>query len=184
MAQLSDEVLKELTDYIEVQGRAWAVEYINNRIAYLKSRGLSGDSALLQSMSAEVTSTLQNAAETYINIAFEKHGRYIDMKYLKAAAGGNAYIEALVQWMQDKNLDAKFRSKSLSKRKLKVVPVNILNQIAWGIVRSRQTRYKRRLAWYSKSRAGALNTLYNKVAANIPRIVGTEIKNAFAANSK
>lgn len=179
MAQLSDEALREITEYIEVQGRDWAKQYIAGRIAYFGKRNLRSRGELIRSLQYEVTSTLQQAAETKISLAFRQYGRFIDLKNMKPAGGGSAYIEALESWIQEKGLDEKFKSRFLAKRNLKTLPQNVLNQMAWGIVKNRNARYKRRLAWYSKSRAGALNDLYNRVAANIPRIVGQEIKNAF-----
>lgn len=179
MAQLSDEALKEITEYIEVQGRAWAKEYIANRIAYLGKRNVRAKGDLIQSLQYEVATTLQQAAETRISIAFRDYGRFVDMKTLKAAQGGGDYVQALELWIEQKGLREKFTRRFLEKRNLRTAPQNILNQMAWGIIKTRQARYKRRLGWYAKSRAGALNDLYNKVAANIPRIVGQEIKNAF-----
>ena len=181
MAQLTDEALKEITDYIEVQGRAWAKEYIAGRIAYFGKKNLKAKGDLIQSLKYEVTTNLEQAAQNRISLEFNRYGRFIDLKDMKPGSGGADYLKMLKDWIQEKGFDEQFKSRFLEKRKLKTLPQNALNQMAWGIIKNRQSRYKRRLAWYAKSRAGALNDLYNKVAANIPRIVGQEIKNAFKA---
>jgi hypothetical protein len=63
---------------------------------------------------------------------------------------------------------------------MKTAPQNIVNQMAWGIAIKRFSgkKYKRR-AWYARSSGGAINDLYNSVAAGMPDIVLQEIKAAF-----
>lgn len=179
MADFSDEAFRDITDYIEVQGREWAKQYFAGRIAYFGKRNLRARGDLIQSLQYEVTSTLQQAAETRISIAFKDYGRYVDMRTLRAAKGGGDYVKALEMWIEQRGLLERFTRKFLATKGLKTLPANAANQMAWGIVKKRHSNYRRRLAWYSKSRTGALNDLYNKVAANIPRLVGQEIKKAF-----
>lgn len=179
MAQFSEDAIKEITDYIEVQGRDWARQYIEGRIAYFGKKKLKSSGELMQSMQSEIVSTLQQGAETRITLAFSHYGRFIDMKFLKAAKGGERYMKALADWIKEKDLAERFAKKRGLERRLRAVPNRVLNRMAWGIIKNRHDKYKRRLAWYSKSRTGAINDLYNKVAANIPHLVGQEIKKAF-----
>jgi hypothetical protein len=176
---LSDAAIKEITDYIEVQGLAWAKEFIAARKSWLESKGIKVSAELIQSLESEVTSILEGAAKTRIDIAFNTYGRYIEMKNLNAPAGGSDYIEALEGWIEQKGLRQRMTTSFLNKRNLRQAPPNILNQLAWSIAISRSQRVKRRRQWINKPKSAAITELYNRVAAGLPERVAQEIKNAF-----
>lgn len=176
---LSADTSQLLTDFLEKEGREWVNQYLAERIAFLKKRKIEASGQLIASLEAEVSSALENAVRTSIAIQFEEHGRFIDMKKLQPPQGGGNYIAAIEEWIGRKGFAQKFTQKFMAGRKLKVVPKNVLNQIAWGIVKSRSDKYRRRKGWYTRSRAGAVNDLYNRVAAGIPEIVLDEIRRAF-----
>lgn len=179
MAQLSDEAIKQLTDFIEAESRKWVRQYIVNRQQSLRKRGISTSGKLQQSLSAEVSSQLQGAVVTSIELEFQDYGRFIDMKRLKPPGGGGDYIAFLEDWIVKKGLQEKFIRGFMRKRKLSKPPENVLNQMAWGIAVKRTQKYRRRSPWYAKSKTAAVTDLYNRVAAGLPEVVAEEIKNAF-----
>lgn len=175
---LPAQTVREIREYIEVQGIAWAKEYIANRRAYLSSRGIRASGDLINEMAFEVQSRLDDALQTRILMAFPEHGRFIDMKRLKTPAGGDDMIANLEDWIQQKGLVGKFTEGFLRKRRLKTVPLNIVNQMAWGIAKKRTKLYRRR-AWYAKSKTASITDLYNNIAAGLPDKVMQEIKASF-----
>lgn len=179
MAQLSEQAIKALTDFIEAEGRKWARLYIVNRQKSLRKRGITTSGQLQQSLGSEVSSQLQGVVTTSIELEFEDYGRLIDMTRLKPPSGGGDYISFLEDWIVRKGLQQKFISGFMRKRKLKAEPQNVLNQIAWGIAVKRTQKYRRRSPWFAKSKTAAVTDLYNRVAAGLPDIVADEIKNAF-----
>lgn len=175
---LSDDTVKEIQEYLEVQGFKWAREFIAGRKAWLQSKGIAATGDLIDSLGLEVTSTLENALITRIEIEFATYGRYLDMK-MKPAKGGSDYIQGIVQWMEDKGFETKFINDFLAKRKRRTITRDkVLNQIAWGIAIKRSIKYKRRV-WWNKPKSAAISDLYNRVAAGLPDKVLQEIKKAF-----
>lgn len=179
MAQLTDPAIKELTDYLEVQGLAWAKEFIAGRRAWLQSKGISVTGELVSSLQSEILSTLEGAARTRLEVAFETRGRYIEMRNLKPPAGGDDYIAAIEQWIEQKGLRGKMTENYLRKRNVRNMPPNILNQLAWSVAVGRSQRYRRRVQWYNKPKSAAITDLFNRVAANLPELVAREITAAF-----
>lgn len=179
---LSNDAIKELQNYLEIQGLAWAREFIDGRKKWMAAKGIRVSSELINSLQEEVSSTLDTAARTRIEIAFKEYGRFLDMKNLKAPAGGAEYIGALEQWIEQKGLRTRFTNRLMQQRGLRTAPANILNQLAWSVAISRHTRAKRRRQWYNKPKSAAITELYNRVAANLPELVAQEIKNAFNKN--
>jgi hypothetical protein len=179
--QLSDEASKELTLFIESEGRAWAERWIADRKAFLNKRKVSASGSLVDSLQYELQSTLGNEIKTTLSIAFDEHGRYIDMKRLNVPDGGSDLILALQAWIVRKNLQSKFESGFLKKRKLKTLPQDALNRMAWGIAINR-SKIPRRKAWYAKAKAAGIDDLYNRIAAGLPQIVADEITKNFPKN--
>lgn len=179
---LSNDAIQALTQYLEVQGLAWAKEFIAYRKSWLQSKGITVTDELINSLQEEVTSTIEGAAKTRIEIAFKEYGRYIEMKNLKAPGGGAEYIKALEEWIEDKGLRQRFTNRLIQRKRLKTAPPNVLNQLAWAIAISRNNRVKRRRQWYNKPKSASITELYNRVAANLPDLVLQEIKQAFKQN--
>lgn len=178
MAQLSEKAMAELRDYLEVQGISWAKEFIAGRKAWLESKGIRATGELIRSLQAEVTSTLEAAAQQRIEISFATPGRYIEIPTLKPAAGGAEYISALETWIEKKGLRETMTQRLIQRRNLRTAPPSILNQLAWSIAVSRAKKYRRR-QWYNKPKSAAITELYNRVAANLPDLVAREIGAAF-----
>lgn len=178
MAQLSEKAMAELRDYLEVQGISWAKEFIAGRKAWLESKGIRATGELIRSLQAEVTSTLEAAAQQRIEISFSTPGRYIEIPTLKPPAGGSEYISALETWIEKKGLRETMTQRLIQRRNLRTAPPSILNQLAWSIAISRAKKHRRR-QWYNKPKSAAITELYNRVAANLPDLVAREIGAAF-----
>lgn len=170
--------MADLREYLEVQGIAWAKEFIAGRKAWLESKGVRASGELIRSLQAEVTSTLEQAAQQRIEISFSTHGRYVEIPTLKPPAGGSEYISALEVWIEKKGLRDRMTQRFLQQRNLRTAPPSLLNQLAWSIAISRSKRYRRR-QWYNKPKSAAITELYNRVAANLPDLVAQEIGAAF-----
>lgn len=181
MAQLSDEALQEITNYVEVQGLAWAKEFIAGRKAWMEKQGIKASGDLILSLEEQVISTIEGAARTRLEIAFSTHGRYLDMKRLNVPRGGSEFIDNLAAWIEDKGFRGKWTSKFMRKRGLVNEPPNILQMMAWGIAKNRSKKYRRR-QWYNKPKSASITDLYNRVAANMPDLVAKQIKEAFQTN--
>ena len=179
MAQLSDEAIKQLTLHIEEESRKWAAEYVAGRRAFLSSRKISTSGALSESLGYEISQGLEGQIKTSLVLTFEDHGRFVDMKRLNPPGGGGDYIAALADWIVRKGLEQKFVSAFVRRRKLKAPPKDVLNRMAWGIAINRTKKYRRRSAWYARSKSAAITDLYNRVAAGLPDLVADEIKKAF-----
>lgn len=180
MAQFSDKALEALTDYVEVQGIQWAKEFIAGRKAWLQSQGIRATGELIKSLESEILDTLEGAAQKRLEIAFNTSGRYVEIPSLKPPRGGTEYIASLEQWIEEKGLREKMTANYLSKRNVRQVPPNILNQLAWSVALSRVERHKRR-QWYNKPKSASITELFNRIAANLPELVANEIKAAFSS---
>jgi hypothetical protein len=169
---------QKIQTYLHEEMQAWLIEFIQRRKAYLRSRRIKASGDLINSLEGEVTrQAIGDAVE--LVLAFEEHGRYIDMRRLNVPAGGPDYIKALEEWIQEKGLLQKFTDRYMRRRGLRRVPPRILNQLAWGIAIKRKKRKRfRRKAWYNKSRTAAVEDLFNRVVANLPDLATDEIKDS------
>jgi len=175
---LTQSAIEELTALIDTVGREWVQEYIRIRAATLRKRKVDTSGKLIESMQYALTKTANSAITNTIELAFEDYGRYIEMKRLNVAEGGQEFIDSLAAWIIKKGFVQKWQPAFLEKRKLKTAPQNIANQMAWGIVKNRNKGYRRR-AWYAKSKSAAVSDLFNRVAAEIPELILNELKAAF-----
>jgi hypothetical protein len=173
--------IKALEAYLNKEATYFIGEFVTYRKLYLQKRGIAATRELIDSLAFEITNRTEDVVMTRIEIAFADYGRYIDVKKLKTADGGEEYIEGLKKWIQSKGLETKMVEGYMKRRNLKSRPANVLNSIAWGIVRKRKITYKRS-AWWNKAKTGMINDLYNVVAAGLPDIVADALKKGFNEN--
>jgi hypothetical protein len=178
MAEFPEETVNDIKDYIYRQGLNWAKDFIAARKSWLTKQKITASRDLINSIQSEVQNRLEEALMTRIQIEFETYGRYLDIKTLKPARGGGDYVEGLEDWIKKKGFERKFIDGFIKKRRLKRLPPNILNQIAWGIVINRTKKYKRR-QWWQRPATAAVTDLYNRVAAGLPELVAKEITKQF-----
>lgn len=170
--------LEQLKSAIAKHMEAWAGEFIHDRIAFLKKRKVESTGELIDSMAAEMNRQARREAVELL-LAFEEHGRYIDMKRLHPAKGGNAVV-SVEDWMKRKGFVDAFTKRYVKKYNMKKTPSNVLNKIAWGIVIARSGGKVKRRPWYNKPRTAAVADLYNEVAAMIPDVVADQLKSNFS----
>lgn len=166
--------MSALTEYVAEESQAWAAEFLQERIEWLRRRKIRATGGLAQSLDYQVIQQAQGEAVTVL-LAFQEHGRYIDMRRPNMAAGGDEYIKALEQWIQDKGLQRKMINRYVKKYGYKTVPNDVLNRIAWGIARKRAKRVRRR-QWYNKPKSAAITDLYNRIAQELLEEIPQELK--------
>lgn len=174
---MTPEAQAALDEFLATTARKWVEEWIRQRQAYFEKRKMKASGALSDSMGYQLSTALSGAIRAELEVGFQEHGRYLDMKRLDTPGGGDDLIIGLVNWIKKRGLESKFEKGFLARKKLKKLPQNWLNQAAWGIAVKRQKGYRRR-AWYAKSSSAAVTDLYNHIAAGLPDIVSSELKKA------
>jgi hypothetical protein len=164
-----------INDYLRNEAEAWATQFIQDRIAFLRSRKISATGDLTNSLAYEVTAGVKSEGVALL-MAFEEYGRIIDMRRFNPPEGGGDYLMALQDWIRRKGLEQKFIRGYMRRRKLKKVPERVLTYIAWGIARKRFEGKYRRRRWYNKSKSRAISELFQDIAANMPELVAEQIK--------
>lgn len=178
MAQLSDNAIKQLSDFIEAESRRWVQEYIQSRRAVLAKRGILASGQLQDSFAFGLTKSVTSAVTNTVELAFDDYGRYVEMKRLNVPRGGAEYIDNLAAWIVEKGFADRWKQQFMQKRNLRTEPPDILQQMAWGMATNRREKIRRR-PWYAKSKSAAVTDLFNRVAGGLPDIVMQEIKSAF-----
>ena len=146
----------------------WAREFIARRRAALSAgkRPVNASGELSRRLSYQIDQQARQDAVQLL-IAFPRQGRFRDMKNLQGADGGEELIEAIEEWIKEKGQTAKMVRSFMRRHNLKTVPSNVLNRIAWGIVKKRTKRVRGRRIW-NKPKSAALTDLVNLVAAQLP----------------
>ena len=170
-----------IEEFLKKELEAWAVQFIQDRRAFLRRRKIRASGELDRSLETEVLGQAQREAVELL-LAFEEHGRYIDMRRMQPPAGGGDYIFLLQQWIKKRGFEKEFIEKYMRRRKLRKVPRDVLNRIAWGIAVKRSNGRYRRRRWYNKPKSARITGLFNQVAANLPEIVADNITDQFKAS--
>lgn len=171
-----------IKDYLRTESQAWVTRFIEDRIAYLRRRGIKAAGDLERSLQAEVLAGLRDASVQTL-IAFEEYGRIIDMKRFDPPEGGADYLLGLISWIKRTGREQKMVRGYMRKRNLKRPPERVLTYIAWGIAKKRLNGKYRRRRWYNKSKSAAISELFRDVAANMPEQVAKEITQLFDQSS-
>lgn len=168
-----------INDYLQAELEKFCADFIQDRAAQLRRRGAVATGDLANSLAYEVRAQAVNAGVEAL-IAFEEHGRFIDMRRLQPAEGGADYIANLISWVERKGLKEKMIRGYMRRRKLKTVPERVMTFLAFGIARKRFNGKYRRTRWYNKSKSAQISELYDEIQASMPDEVLEEIKNAIA----
>jgi len=169
----------EIKSFIQSELQLLAQEFIKQRVAALQARKIVASGDLKESMGFEIVNQAKGEAIEML-LAFEEHGRYIDMRSLKPPTNfGNPYISLIEEWIRKRGWEQKFIDKFMQSRKLSNVPKNVLNQIAWGIAVKRGNGKYRRKKWWNASKTAFISDTFNQIAAGIPDIAAKTIKEAF-----
>ncbi len=151
----------------------WTAGFVQARVRYLSSK-ISRSGSLEQSVSSEVVRQAQREAVEAL-IAFEEHGRFIDMKPTAQDRFGNEAIKRLEAWAASVGLGQFERGFIRKYGARPVTDAKFLNRIAWGIIKTRATGKYRRRRWWNPSKSAAITELLNQVAAALPSRVATDV---------
>lgn len=149
----------------------FGLAYQAERKAFLSKR-ISASGELSDSIGFEIDR--QARADTAaMMVAFAEHGRWIDMKRLKAVVPGansvDAYTDAIENWIRTRGWEDKFIVGYMRLRRIEalVITPSVLRRIAFGIIRKRAMRVRPR-KWYNKSKMRGVTSLFNNVMAKMP----------------
>lgn len=166
--------MTDLNDYTEETLRGWAVDFRIGRIAWLRGRNISATGALASSIAESIS---REEGAVTLEMSFEDHGRYIDMKQSSISHDkwGRDGIKRLEAWVRKQGIQ-KFKAGYLRKRKyLPKGEQKLVNSIAWGIAINRTNGKFRRRPWYNKPKSAAITELYNQVAAGMLDLVADNV---------
>lgn len=172
--------MTDLNDYTAETLRAWAADFRTGRVAWLRGRNISATGALASSIAESVSR--QEGAVT-LEMSFEDHGRFIDMKQSSISHDkwGRDGITRLEAWVRKRGVE-RFRAGYLRKRKyLPKGEQKLVNSIAWGIAINRTKGKFKRKQWYNKPKSAAITELYNQVAAGMLDIVADNMSDTLQA---
>ena len=176
---LSDNHIEILKAHIHHESEVWVKEYIQNRKTVLEKKRAKVSGELISSLQYALTQVTSGAVTNTIEIAFAEHGRFVDIKKLKPAAGGEDYLAELAKFIVEKGLYQKMVQRYIETRKLRKAPPNVLQNLAWAMAKKRAERTPKRTKWYASSSTGAVSDLFNRVAAGLPDIIIKELKHGF-----
>jgi hypothetical protein len=162
---MQEDIQKFIGEELHQLGSDFAVQ----RASALRARKIEAMGALSASVQFEIEREARQEAVSLL-IAFEEHGRFIDMKRLKAPSAdriGSSYIEAIEAWIKARGWEEKLIEKYKSKRHLRKAPKNVLNMIAWGIAlkRSKKVRPRR---WWNSSKSAFSIKIFNEIVGGLP----------------
>lgn len=157
--------------------KEWAVEFIVNRIAEVRAAKLIQSEDLINSYQSQLIRAT-SAGVASIIFGFNEYARYYDMRRLnrRKKSFGREGMKELKQWILDEGVE-KFRSGFFSKRgKLPTTDIRLANDIAWGIVRSKKRKHRRRLR-YSNNRERDIDRLYDTLLEGYGTTTLKQLKN-------
>lgn len=168
-----------IKDFIAQELQQLAKKFIRERVAALQGRKIVASGELKDSLQYEVTRQARAEAVEML-LAFEEHGRFVDMKRLKPPTNfGSPYINLLEEWIRSRGWEQRFINKFMATRKLRTIPKNVLNQIAWGIAIKRGNGKYRRRKWYNAPKTAFVSEVFNQVVAGLPELTSDIIKKGF-----
>ncbi|MBL7780693.1 MAG: hypothetical protein JNM22_05700 [Saprospiraceae bacterium] len=171
---MATEQIQHIQKFIGEEGQKWAAEFIAFRRSWLASKKIDASGELSSSLQSEINDQVQGEV-VEILMEFADHGRYIDMRRLKPAAGGGEYLNMLIEWMQRKGLEQRFIAGFVRRHNLNKAPQDVLNRAAWGIIKKRSLGRPRRRTWYNKPKSRGITDLFNRVAAGLLDITATDL---------
>jgi hypothetical protein len=173
---------EQLLKYIQSKAAEFGKNYAASRIAFLQKRKITVTDELINSIATE-TKIIFDRATVETVIAFEEHGRYIEMKGLNPSDGGADYLLAVEAWIKKRGWD-KFEKKFEAKYGEVLNQYKGIRRLAWGIIRNRNKKKFKPKRWHTRARAAQVGELYNSILAGMGDIVTNEIKGAFGSLAK
>jgi hypothetical protein len=168
-----DEIRLFIADELE----QLAADFIEQRKSDLARKKAKASGDLIDDMDFSVDRQARQDAVVLL-LAFEEHGRFIDMKNLDGAKGGEDYVDAIRAWIRLRGWEDKFIDAYKNKHPLRKVPYSLLTRIAWGIIRKRSLKIRPR-KWYNTTKTAWLGEVYNVIASQLPDKTISELTKPF-----
>lgn len=147
-------------DFIAGQLRIFAREFIRNRAKDIVARDLRNTEALLRSLFAKVQADPERGI-FFMTVFFRNYGRYQDMRRRYTHAGGVEMEELLKQWAAKEGV-GKFRRGRYAGIYAGKSDQQVLNAIAWGIIRKlKDTGTSRKRGWYNRGKERDISAFYD-----------------------
>jgi hypothetical protein len=166
---------KAVADFIASEMQDWASEFITARKRQLTRSKVISTGELVNSLDFEVDKQAKQDCIACL-LAFEEHGRWVDMKTKRPDDFGLPYIQALEKWIVARGWESKFTDAYKKNRNLRKTPVHVLNNIAWAIAVKNKGVKKRYKNWYRNPKAAAIEGLFDAILAGLPPVVGKRVK--------
>ena len=155
----------KLQSFILAEMKLWARFFIMRRWKYLEAKHLKDTGGLINSLQAE---TQAKGEAIQCLLAFEEYGRYLDMKTQRPDTFGQPYIQALKEWIEARSWKQEAIDAYVHWRKLRTVPTDVLNSIAWGIAMTQKGKRSRQRSWYLKPQKQAIEQLFDRLITGLP----------------
>jgi hypothetical protein len=151
---------------MEQELEIWAEAFLQARTTYLLRQNISASGELIDSLGYQLD---KSATEDTIRllIAFNDYGRIIDMRRVSGSHLGESAVQRVEDWIRDKGLLRKWIPAFMKKYRLRTIPQNIINRMAWGVLVKRTNAWKPK-RWYNEAKGGAITDLYNQIAEAVP----------------
>lgn len=171
----------ELKAIIAEEAADWARGFIAARVQYLSASKISRTGALESSLGYSIErQARQEAVE--ILLAFEEHGRFIDMKPTAQDKWGREAVARVQDWARRVGLEKFERGYRRKYGKVPALDSQFLNKIAWGILIKRTSGKYRRRRWWNKPKTAGISDLLNLVASRLPDKVADQVKQTLNPN--
>lgn len=172
---------KAVQDFVASEMQDWAAAFMVARKQQLTRAKVVSTGELINSLDFEVDKQAKQDCISCL-LAFEEHGRFVDMKIPRTDNFGSPYIQALENWIMARGWKQMFIDAYVEHRHLRKVPMNIINNIAWAIAHSKIGAIpKRRKGWYKHPKQKAIEDLFDTLIIGLPQAVAGVVANALAA---
>ena len=166
-----------LNEAIAAEFRAFAKEFIENRVADIRNAKLQNTGALRSSPSTKVSADAASGRFEMLVSAAE-YGRYQDMRRRYNKAGGTDMIKSLEAWVEREGIQ-KFIKGRYAARLRDLPAQDVKNAVAWGIVkklaRGKPTKKRR---WWNKGKTHDINKFYDTLLRLVQDAAVNELKTA------
>lgn len=172
-------VTTEMREALNRTVEEWAEKYKNQNVKRLRRKEAS--SRLTESLRYNIDRQADDEVSGLL-FYFQTHGRFLDMKRVHYAKGGEDYIDGLVEWMTNKGIVNDLIADWWTRNTNRQIPPDIERRIAWGIIKTRLKKQKQ-WKWYNKSKQAALNELNTRVLLAMTQPMLTDISAILAPQS-
>lgn len=138
--------------------KEYSFQFVKNRRSDASSANLEATKELLQSFRTAVDVN-NSGGQASLLLAFEEHGRFVDMKRRSNRWKKQPPVEKIEEWIRDKG-SAQF----LAGYKRNIGPGGsdrAIENIAWAIAKTIKKKGIKRRSWYSKNRERDIQKVFD-----------------------